>query len=135
MEKYITEYWQLDLPVGWETEEEEQVVSLYHPDSSGTLVLSASNEEEDISDDYLEELLSEHIDAGADIDDVEYNDFSGVSCCYDDTEEYWCEWYLRAGPILLFITYNCPIEDEGKEEDVIESILESLSLPNNKKLH
>ena len=135
MQNYITEFWQLDLPVGWETEEEEGVVSLYDPDSSGTLVLSASNEEEDISDDYLEELLSEHIDAGADIEDVEYNDFSGVSCCYDDAEEYWCEWYLRAGPILLFITYNCPIEDEGNEEDVIESILESLALPNDKKLH
>jgi len=135
LQNYITEFWQLDLPVGWETEEEEGVVSLYDPDSSGTLVLSASNEEEDISDDYLEELLSEHIDAGADIEDVEYNDFSGVSCCYDDAEEYWCEWYLRAGPILLFITYNCPIEDEGNEEDVIESILESLALPNDKKLH
>lgn len=135
MEKYISEFWQVDLPVGWEVEEEEGVVSLFHPDSSGALVLSATNEEEDISDDYLEELLSEHIDAGADIEDVEYSDFSGVTCCYDDAEEYWCEWYLRAGPILLFITYNCPIEDEGNEDDLIESILESLALPDNKKLH
>ena len=130
LEKYISELWQVDLPVGWEVEEEEGAVSLYHPDSSGTLTLSATKEQEDISDEYMEELLAEHLDADAELFDVEFESFSGVTCCYDDEEEYWCEWYLCSGPVLLFITYNCPLADEGAEEDVVESILESLAESN-----
>lgn len=135
MEKYISEFWQVDLPVGWEAEQEEEVVSLYHPESNGTLTLSATLEQQDISDEYMEDLLTEHLDAGAELFDVEFEAFSGVTCCYDDDDEYWCEWYLRAGPVLLFITYNCPLDDEGAEEDVIESILESLSLSSKIRLH
>jgi len=135
LEKYISAYWQVDLPVGWQADVEDDAVSLYHPDSNGTLTFSATQEQQAITDEYLEDLLIEHLDAGAELFDVEYEPFSGVTCCYDDDEEYWCEWYLRAGPVLLFITYNCPLDDEGAEEDVIESILESLSLPNKINLH
>ena len=76
----------------------------------------------------VEELLDEHLEAGADLQDAEYGPFSGVSVCYDDDEEFWCEWYLLAGPVMLYITYNCPLDSEGEEEDVIESIMESLTL-------
>jgi hypothetical protein len=124
------------MPVGWQAEEgEEGMISLYDPTSNGMLSFSAIKEDEDISDEYLEDLLSEHLEADAELYDVDYNDFSGVSCCYADEEEYWCEWYLRAGPVLLYITYYCPVEDEGLEEDLIESILESLTVPEHKILH
>lgn len=135
MNKYISEYWQVDLPVGWEAEREEESVSIFHPDSKGTLTLSATREAEDISDDYMEDLLDEYLDAGADLYDAEYASFSGVTFCYDDGEEYWCEWYLRSGPVLLYVTYNCPLANEGEEEDVIESILESLSVNRQHSLH
>ena len=135
MEKYISEFWQIDLPVGWEAEEEDEAVSFFHPNSSGTMTLSTVKEQEAISDDYIEELAAEHIDAGAELFDVEFESFSGVTCCYDDDQEYWCEWYLRSGSVLLFITYSCLLDDEGTEEDVIESILESLSSRNSRRLH
>lgn len=135
MEKYISGCWSVDLPADWEADEEEESVSLYHPDSPGVLTLSATREEQDISDEYLEELLDEHLEAGADLMDAEYGSFTGVTFCYDDDEEYWCEWYLRAGPIMLFVTYNCPLDKEGEEEDVIESILESLAVDSNTSLH
>ena len=135
MEKYISEFWQVDLPVEWKAEVEEDAVSLFHPDSNGTLTISAVREQEDISDEYIEELAAEHLDAGAEFFDAEFDSFSGVTCCYDDEQEYWCEWYLCSGPILLFITYSCPLDNEGEEEDVVESILESLASPENKNLH
>lgn len=110
-------------------------MSLFHPGGRGTLTLSATCEQEDISDDYIEALLDEYLDAGADLYDAEYASFSGVTFCYDDSEEYWCEWYLRSGPVLLYVTYNCPLANEGEEDDVIESILESLSVSKQHSLH
>lgn len=135
MEKYTSQYWRVDLPVGWQAEEEEGAVCLFHPDSNGTLTISETREQQDISDEYMEDLLTDHLDAGAELFDVEFDSFSGVTCCYDDDDEYWCEWYLRAGPVLLFITYNCPLAEEGAEDDVIESILESLTLTSANNLH
>jgi len=135
LEKYTAEFWQVDLPVGWQVEEEDEAVSFFHPDSSGTMTLSTIKEQEDIADEYIEDLAAEHLDAGAELFDVEFDSFTGVTCCYDDDQEYWCEWYLRSGPVLLFITYSCPLEEEGAEEDVIESILESLSSRTSEKLH
>ena len=135
MEHYSADLWQVDLPIGWQAEEEEEAVCLFHPTSNGTLTISATKEQQDISDEYMEELLFEHLDAGAELIDVEFGSFAGVSFCYDDNDEYWCEWYLRAGPVLLFVTYNCPLDEEGAEDDVIESILESLTVPSESKLH
>lgn len=127
LEKYRSQNWQIDLPLGWVAEQEDEVVILYHPDQAGTLSISSTLEEAEISDEYVEGLLAEHIDAGAELIDVEYNIFSGVSCCYDDEEEFWCEWYLWNERLLIFITYNCPLDEEGKQEDVVESMLETLT--------
>ena len=135
MKQFRSQHWQLDLPIGWQTEEEEEAVCLYNPDSNGTLTISATREDQNISDEYIEELLADHLDAGAELIEVELGAFSGVSFCYDDNDEYWCEWYLRNGPVLLFITYNCPLDEEGSEDDVIESILESLKLISKPNLH
>lgn len=129
MKKYTSGHWQLDLPDNWESEAVDDAVSFYDPESNGTLLFSTVEEEETITDEYLAEMIEEHIEAGADFYEVEFGPFSGVTCCYVDEQEYWCEWYLTSGSILLLVTYNCPLAEEGAEDDVIEIILESLQQP------
>jgi hypothetical protein len=135
MKKYQSTYWQIDLPENWEIEEMDDAVSLFNPDSSGTLLISTVKEDENISDDYLEELLAEHIDAGADLHDIECGQFDGLTCCYEADEGYWCEWYLRHGSIMLFVTYDCSLEDEGSEDDLIDSMLETLAIVHRANIH
>ncbi len=127
MSYYQTDDWQLEMPANWVAEAVDDAMSLYDPAGNGTLLITTLREEQPISDEYLVELASDHIDAGAELYEVEYGPFSGVTCCYDSENEYWCEWYLRADKLLLFVTYNCPLEDEGAEDDVVEGMLESLT--------
>lgn len=127
MKKYETEHWQLNLPDAWQIEELEDAVSFFDPDSNGTLMISTLVEDEPISDEFLEEMLEVHHNADAELYDVEYGPFAGVTCCYANDEEYWCEWYLVTDNLMLYVTYNCPLEEEGMEDDLIESILESLA--------
>jgi hypothetical protein len=135
MQNYKSEQWQLDLPDHWQIEQIDDAVSFYDPDSSGTLLVSTIVEEEPISDDYLEEMVAEHLENGADLHEIEFGQFDGVTCCYEADEGYWCEWYLRRGRIMLFITYDCALEDEGKEDDLIDSILETLSVIQRVNFH
>ncbi len=135
MNCYQSKYWQVDLPAEWQAEQEDDAVVLYHPDNDGALLISTMQEDEDITDEYLAELVDEHVAADAELEQVEFGPFDGLSVCYESEGEYWCEWYLRARQMLLFITYNCPLDQEAMQDDVVESILESLQLPSENQLH
>lgn len=135
MKKYQSAYWQIDLPDHWQSEQIDGAVSLYDPASSGTLLISTIKEDEVISDDYLEELVAEHLAAGAELHEVEFGAFDGVTCCYEADEGYWCEWYLRHGQLLLFVTYDSSLEDEGSEDDMIDSMLETLAIIHRANIH
>jgi len=135
MKSYRSTYWQVDLPDDWVSEQEDDSVVLYQPDHGGSVVLSAVREEQEISDEYLADLVEDHIEAGAELEEVELGNFSGLSCCYEGEGEYWCEWYLRSDQTLLFVTYNCSLEEEGTQDDVVESILESLQVICEANLH
>jgi hypothetical protein len=126
MKTFVDEYWNLGIPDDWIAERYPECVSLYQPDGIGELQISASRQGRPVSISELRELASEHIRAGAKTDAVSLGDFEGFTLAYGADDEYWCEWYLKSGSLLLFVTYSCGTEDEGKEEDVVEAILETL---------
>ncbi len=128
MKKHHAELWEITLPDDWEVESDEDSVSFYHPEGPGTLQISASRQDELITEDDLREIASEHLQSGAEPEPVEMGDFDGFVLCYDTDGEYWCEWYLKADDLMLFITYACVLEDEGEEEDVIEAVLDTLAV-------
>ena len=130
-----TSDWQLNLPDHWQTETVDDSLSLFDPASNGTLMVSSTRETYDISDEYLEDLLDQHLDPDAELYELELGNFDGVMCCYESEGEYWCEWFLRCNDVMLYVTYNCPLDDEGSEDDVVESILESIQYVESKQIH
>jgi len=135
VKKIQVDFWQLTVPESWSIESENDLTSLYDPEGKGTLVISSVVEDEAISDDYIEDLVSEHLDAGAELHHEIFGPFTGVGCCFEADGDYWCEWYLCLENMMLFVTYNCDLESEGEEDDLVESILDSLMLANKIKLH
>jgi len=123
-----TPLWTINLPDGWEEEEDEEGISLFHPESSGTLRISAMERDGEIGDDFLDYMAAEHLEAGAEPDEVECGDFDGLEVSYADGDHYWREWFLRAGSVMLYVTYHCPLADEGLEDDTVDAVLETLSL-------
>jgi hypothetical protein len=118
--------WQVTLPDDWVAEQETESALLYHPDGPGTLQISALAQSDTVTAADLRAIAAEHLDAGAQTDAVELGSFSGFSLSYAVADEFWREWYLRGGSTLLFATYNCDLDDEGKEDDIVELILGTL---------
>ena len=128
MKAYTDTYWHIALPDDWTVEQDPDCVSIFHDESFGILQLSAEQLEEEISFERLQEFAEEHFEAGADPDEVQLGPFEGFMLDYSIDSDYWREWYLKYDRIFIFITYNCQLEDESNEDDIIETILESLRL-------
>jgi hypothetical protein len=132
MKTFVDEHWSLSIPDEWLAERYPECVSLYQPDGMGELQISASLQQHPVILSELRELAAEHIAAGAFPHSVRLGDFDGFTLSYGVDDEYWCEWYLKSGRILLFATYGCAADDEGKEDDVVEAILETLGTRQTK---
>ena len=127
MKSFSQNHWNITLPDDWNAEDEEDYVSLYHPDGVGALLISTFEHEQVVTDDDLEEFAADHIDSDVESEEVECGDFTGFSFCYAVENEYLCEWYLKSGKLMLFITYSCAVEDEeNSEEDIVDTMLDSL---------
>ncbi len=129
MKKHRDECWEIKLPDDWEVESGDGFTELFQASGSGSLQISASRQDDFITDDDLLELASDHLEAGAEPEEVELGDFDGILLRYDSEGEYLCEWYVKADDVLLFITYSCPLQDEGVEDDTVDVILDTLGLP------
>lgn len=120
--------WSINLPDDWEEDHDDEGVTLFNPEGSGALEISTLEQDDEVDDGFLEYMAAEHLDAGAEPEAVECGDFVGLELSYADAEHYWREWYLRAGNLMLYVTYHCPLVYEGREDDEVDAILETLSL-------
>ncbi len=130
MKKYQTAYWKITLPDEWQVDDDAdtEVLTLYQPEGVGELQISTIKFDEPLSGEGLLELAAEHIEAGAEPEEVTLGEFDGITLEYEVDDEYGCEWYLLAGSLFLFVTYACACGDDEQEHDVVEFILESLTL-------
>ncbi len=130
MKKYKTQHWQINLPDDWQVEEDEGVVAIFHLDGIGELQLSTLKYDEPVTGDTLLDFAEEHVEAGAEPEEITLGEFDGIVLDYEIDDEYGCEWYLASGSLFLFATYICDAGDEEQEHDVVELILESLAVSN-----
>lgn len=128
MKIYQGNLFTVSIPDLWQGvfDEEEQYDVLYSPDGPGELQISAVVHDNVLSVEDLKNIAAEDIQGGARIDEIDIGDFKGFVFDYDVDDEYWSEWYLAHGKLMLFITYTCPQENEGKESDDVELILGTL---------
>lgn len=126
MTKYKTQYWALNVPALWDAEFDDDADIIYDNEGIGELVISTVFDENGVDDEQIEAMAEEHSETDAIIEDVELGDFGGIMVSYTKEGEFWCEWYLRGENVLLFVSYNCDEDNADVDEDVVESILESL---------
>lgn len=128
MNEFFTHYWKLRLPEGWVVEQEEDCYSIFDEQGPGVLQISSLRQMQAITVDDLKEFARDHIDAGADMENVTLGNFNGITISYEVEDNVWREWYLKAGRLFLFITYHCPLANEGEEDDSVEAVLDSMQL-------
>ena len=128
MKIFTDNYWQIQIPDDWTAEQDADCVSVFHDESFGILQISAEQFEDEVSFDTLQEMAAEHIEAGAELEDIQLGPFAGFTLDYSIDDEYWREWYLQYDRLFVYITYNCRLEDESNEDDIIDAILASLKI-------
>lgn len=126
MSKYTSRYWSVVLPEDWQGESDDESDVLYAEEGYGELCISADRQDKKPDDDFLKYLAEEHISAGAQTYPVKLGDFNGFTLSYDTDEEYWIEWYLCSGNVVLFATYQCQTIEEGIEDEMVRRIMGSL---------
>ncbi len=128
MKIYQGNHFTVSVPNVWQGvfDDEEEYDILYNPDGPGELQFSAVRHDIELSFNDLKNIAAEDIQGGARIQELELGDFRGFLFDYDIDEDYWCEWYLARGRLMLFVTYTCPMEDDGKEYDDVDLIMGTL---------
>jgi len=125
---FESSWWSLQLPADWEWEEGEDCVSFFSDDSVGALQVSAYQKEgADVDDADLLEFIPEEIPVASGTP-VKIGVFTGFLISYHEDETYWRQWWLKAGQIMVYLTYNTDPADQGTEDAVIDQIVSTLKL-------
>jgi len=127
--EYRSSLWAIELPPGWSAEEGEGCVTLSAGRGVGALQISAYRRDgEDVTDEDLNGLAGDEL-SGTSPRNVSCGDFSGIDVSRAGAERFWREVWLRSGPVLLYVTYNCAAEDRDVELESVNRMLSSLSGP------
>jgi hypothetical protein len=124
---YESNWWTLTLPPNWEWEEDEDCVGFFTADSAGALQVSAYLKDDDVvTQEDLEDFIPEEIQAIVLDTPVKIGHFSGYTAKYVEEDTYWRQWWLMAGPLMVYLTYNSEAEDHGMEDATIDEIVSTL---------
>jgi len=131
----------VELPDGWEAEEDEGVVVLHHPDRSGALHVSAQTLENRKPGDRIDVFLAlrgylrgigvKMRDRDADRFTTDEHEFA---CHEQVTQEQgegptlWRTWFVTNQDVLAMLTYNCPEKDRDVERHETDRVVRSLRL-------
>ena len=135
MPEFITEWWRCNIPDDWKSDDSEGCATFTSKNGFGALQISAfKKEDREVTDEDLRDFASDHVNAGANLSSVSFGDFIGLYVAYSvEDQEFWCEYWLRSGQVMIYVTYNCLLSEKENELSTIEDILDSLGHDEIKK--
>ena len=126
MSIFSSQWWALRLADGWIAEQDEECVTICHPDGVGALQVSAYQKPDAIT---KEDLLD-----GADVDPDQLGemaasqcgDFEGFYLANSVNDSFQRSWWLGSANTMLFVTYNCDLSYQAIEAAAVDSMVSSL---------
>lgn len=119
--------WSLDVPDGWDAEDLDDVAIFSHPEGVGVLQVGGLEKDEVVTQEDLEQLAAEQLEAGLRPEKVIAGDFRGISFVQRGDGEFWQFWYLAADHLALEISYNCADDDRNEEIETVREMIGSLA--------
>jgi hypothetical protein len=123
--------WSLTLAPSWQAHDDEDCVGIVRPHGLGALQISGARKNTSVTDEDLADFAADHLDADARTRPVTLGDFSGIAIRYGADGIQWRQWFLRHGPVALFVTYNRAEADGGIEDADVDQMLGSLRARSN----
>jgi len=134
-------WYRLELPDGWEVDEDENPVAIYHPEGAGALQVTAETPRPLPPGGKIDVFLMLRAflkQTGVDFDEtLAVRSFSGGldRAFYEYTAEspeegraLWRSWMVTNHDIVVFLTYACREEDQDAERAAVDGIVGSLTL-------
>lgn len=124
-----TEWWTMAIPPEWWAESEEDSILVGDRDGVGCIEISTLHKD---AGEFAGEEVAGIAAAGAeqalDWCPVTLGDFEGLRASYVEDGAAVREWYIANGPLLLFITYSCEMENRGMDDAAVNDLLDTLLL-------
>jgi hypothetical protein len=111
----------VDVPDGWTYQEAPECVTLEPARGKAAFQISAHRKDTAVTDDDLREFAGD-IPLAA----VALPNYTGIRTRFSDDDAFWIKWWLRAGPSMVHVTYNCTLGERGKDDEDIDSLMRSL---------
>jgi hypothetical protein len=124
--RYESAWWKAKIPRDWDTNEDEICVTFKSQTTSGAVQVSAASKGTDqVSDADLKEFAGQRI-ANKRINAVKTPRFEGIHVEYLLEDTFWREWWLRAGRLMVYVTYNIEKKSRDVERATIDEFINSL---------
>ncbi|MDJ0878319.1 MAG: hypothetical protein QNI86_06880 [Halieaceae bacterium] len=123
-----TEWWTLGVPPEWWAEREDDSILVGDRDDVGCIEISTLHKDAGQFDAAeVEAIARDNGEPDWQWQPGSAGAFSGVCCDYLEEGDAVREWYLAAGPVLLFITYSCDEDNRGLDDAAVDEILATLA--------
>jgi hypothetical protein len=114
-----------EYPSDWTLDLDSNVFSLYDMANGVGALQISSYTIPNVNEIKLENKLAEHLDHKKTAQEIHrFSDHVYTNLIHDN--KYWQYWMLLKNQFLVFITYNCFVEDMNKEDDIIMKIITSI---------
>ena len=122
-----TEWWSLALPPEWWADSQDDSILIGDRDEVGCIEISTLHKEEgEFTPDDLEEIAEAGTDASSTWQPVALGDFKGLTSEFAEHGTAIREWYVASGPVMLFVTYSCDVENQGMDDASVDELLDTL---------
>lgn len=124
-----SQWWILELPDEWQAEQDEETIVVSDEDGVGEIAITTLKKQAgDIDDSELREYTADLEAEYGSGKTVQIAELEGYYFAYHEDGDALREWYLRAGELLLLITYACDISNSGMDDAAVDEILATIFL-------
>jgi hypothetical protein len=124
-----TQWWLIDIPPEWETDQDDDLIVIGDEDGVGEIsITTLVKEDGHIDDAELLEFAAETEALAGKGAAVECGDFKGFHYSFQEEAEAVREWYLGLEGYLLLVTYSCDLDNAGMDDGAVDEILSTLMI-------
>ena len=123
---FNSSWWSVQLPSEWTITEDGQCATLSGKHFSSAFQISAARKERGlVTDEELKDFVSERLTNNV-LSQIDTGLFSGFYAERSESGVFWREWWLCAGSLMIYASYNVDEKFKNAETSLINHIVESL---------
>ena len=124
---FNSSWWSLQIPSEWTITEDSDCVTLTNKCFPSALQISAARKEKDlVTDEDLKDFAMERFYDVASLQECSFGSFSGFYAERIKNGFFWREWWLRAGFLMIYASYNVNEKFKNVENSIVDQIIETL---------